>query len=97
MESLNLKVKKPIIVFMDNVGAIFVPENHSATKHTRHIDARYHFVREYIINGTIKVLFFNSKFNKADKFTKNVTEEFFEEHVDNYIVHREVIKMLLPN
>ena len=92
LESLNMKVKKPIIVFIDNVGAIFVAENQSATKHTRHIDARYHFVREYIIDGVIKVMFVQSKKNKADLFTKNVTGEVFEEHVDDFIIHREVIE-----
>jgi hypothetical protein len=93
MESLNLKVHKPIIVHIDNVGAIFVAENPSATKHTRHIDARYHFVREYIIDGVIKIIFINSKENKADIFTKNVTGDIYEEHVDDFIIHREVIKV----
>jgi hypothetical protein len=93
MESLNLKVNKPIIVHIDNVGAIFVDENQSATKHTRHIDARHHFVREYIIDGEIKIIFVNSKDNKADIFTKNVTSEIDEEHVDDFIIHLEVIEI----
>jgi hypothetical protein len=51
MESLvDLPIHKPIIVHVDNVGAIFVAENLSATKHTRHIYAWYHLVREYIID-----------------------------------------------
>jgi hypothetical protein len=69
LESLGIQVEKPIIVHIDNVGAIFVTENASATKHTRHIDARYHFVREYIIDGTIKIIFVKSLENKADIFT----------------------------
>jgi hypothetical protein len=32
LESLNIPVKKPIIVHIDNVGAIFIAENPSATK-----------------------------------------------------------------
>ena len=93
LESLNLQVEKPIIVHIDNVGAIFVAENASATKHTRHIDARYHFVREYIVDGQIKIIFVMSKQNMADIFTKNVIGEIYEEHIDNFIVHREVIKL----
>jgi Reverse transcriptase (RNA-dependent DNA polymerase) len=93
MESLGLKVEKPIIVRMDNVGAIFVAENASATKHTRHIDARYHFVREYVIEGTIRIMFVSSKENKADTFTKNVTSDIYEEHMDDYIIQIQVIKV----
>jgi hypothetical protein len=93
LESLNLQVEKPTIVHMDNVGAIFVAENASATKHTRHIEARYHFVREFIIDGNIKIIFVMSKDNIADMFTKNVISEIFEEHIDNFLIHREVIKL----
>ena len=93
LESLGIPIKKPIIVYLDNVGAIFVAENASATKHTRHIDARYHFVREYIIDGTIKVMFVMSRKNKADIFTKNVTSDIFEEHVGNYVIHRQIIDL----
>jgi hypothetical protein len=93
LESLHLKVEKPIIVHIDNVGAIFVAENASATKHTRHIDARYHFVREFIIDGHIKIIFVMSKNNIADMFTKNVTSEILEEHIDNFLIHREIIKL----
>jgi hypothetical protein len=63
IESLGVKGTKPIMVHVNNVGSIVVAENHSATKQTRHIDARYHFVREYIIDGTIKIMFVNSKQN----------------------------------
>jgi hypothetical protein len=44
LESLSIHIKRPIIVHLDNVGAIFLAKTQSATKHTRHIDARYHFV-----------------------------------------------------
>jgi hypothetical protein len=75
------------------VGAIFVAENASATKHTRHIEARYHFVREFIIDGHIKIIFVMSKENKADIFTKNVTSEIFQHHVGNYLVKRQVVNL----
>ncbi len=93
LESLNLQVEKPIIVHMDNVGAIFVAENASATKHTRHIESCYHFVCEFIIDGHIKIIFVMSKDNIAYMFTKNVVSEIFEEHIDNFLIHREVIKL----
>jgi hypothetical protein len=77
VKSLGIKVLKPIIVV----------ENASGTKHTRHIDAHHHFVREYIIDGHIKIIFVMSTQNKADMFTKNVNSEIYEEHMDDFIIH----------
>jgi hypothetical protein len=48
------------MIFIDNISAMFVAENPTATKNTRHIDARYHFVRKYIIEGYVKIIFVNS-------------------------------------
>jgi hypothetical protein len=95
LESLGIEVQKPIILHLDNVGAIFVAETPSATKQTRHIDARYHFVRDYIVDGTNCIIFVSSKHNKADLFTKNVTSEVYEEHVGDFIIHCEVVELLL--
>jgi hydroxylamine reductase (hybrid-cluster protein) len=91
IESMGLPIKKPIMVYVDNVGAIFVAENHSATKHTRHIDARYHFVREFILDGDIKIVFVTSALNKADIFTKNISNETYRQHIDSFILHQKYI------
>jgi hypothetical protein len=42
LESLGISVKLPIIVRIDNIGAIFMAENASSGVCTRHIDTRYH-------------------------------------------------------
>ena len=57
LESLNIIVTKPIVVHVDNIGAIFMSENASATSRTRHVDARYHFVREFVEEGFLKIVF----------------------------------------
>jgi hypothetical protein len=43
LESLGISVKLPIIVRIDNIGAIFMAENASSGVCTRHFDTRYHF------------------------------------------------------
>jgi hypothetical protein len=96
LESVGLKVQKPIIVNVDNVGAIFVAENHSATKHTRHVDARYHFVREFIINGQIKIIFVKTSDNKSDIFIKNITSDIYDAHMDNFLIHCQAIQLSSP-
>ena len=77
---LGIKVELPIIVQVDNVGAIFMSENVSTTGRTKHVDIRYHFVREYIEDGFIKIIFVKTAENDADIFTKNVDAETFKRH-----------------
>jgi hypothetical protein len=44
LESIGIKVKYPTTMHVDNIGAIFMSENGSATKQTRHVYTRYRFV-----------------------------------------------------
>jgi hypothetical protein len=84
--SINIQVKLPVVVHVDNVGAIFMSENVNATSRTKHIDARYHFIREYIEDGYIKVIFVKSEDNQADIFTKNVNGDIYGKHVQEYLL-----------
>jgi hypothetical protein len=73
LESIRIKVKYPITVFVDNVGAIFMAENATATKQTRHVHTRYRFVYEEVEDGRIIVRFVKTDKNLADPYTKNVS------------------------
>ena len=42
---------------MDNVGAIFMAENVTATPKSKHIDTRAKFVTQFIADGFLKVIF----------------------------------------
>jgi hypothetical protein len=50
-EWMGIHIEKPIIVYVDNIGAIFMSENASATSRTRHVDAQYHFVKSLLRKG----------------------------------------------
>ena len=41
---VGLVVKLPMIVRIDNIGAKFLAETANATRQSRHIDVKYHFV-----------------------------------------------------
>jgi hypothetical protein len=91
LTSLGIKVQLPIIVHVDNVGAIFMAENATSTHHTRHIDARYHFVREFIFDGFIKIIFVKTIDNRSDLFTKNVTSQVYNHHVDDFLISKDKV------
>ena len=83
--TMNIKVTLPIVVRVDNVGAIFMSENASTNGRTRHIDIRYHYVREFIEEGFLKIIFVKTKDNLADGFTKNITGELYGKHSNEYL------------
>ncbi|GJU82541.1 retrovirus-related pol polyprotein from transposon TNT 1-94 [Tanacetum coccineum] len=61
------------------------PVQHSKTKH---IDIRYHFIKEHVEKGTVEIYFVRTEYQLADLFTKALPKERFE-----YLVHRIVIIM----
>jgi hypothetical protein len=54
---MGVHMKLPIVVRCDNIGAIFIAENSSSGVRTKHIDTRYHFVREHVVDEFIKIKF----------------------------------------
>ena len=85
LRSMGIEVKTPIVVRADNVGAMFMAKNTSISDRTKHVDIRYHFIREFIDQEFIKIVFVSTKENVADIFTKNLPKELFERHSNNMI------------
>jgi hypothetical protein len=84
LESIGLKVKKPMILEMDNKGAIDLAHNWSVGGRTRHDSIRQNFLRELQEEGTIEVEWIPTDMNSADLFTKNLAGPAFEKHVSVY-------------
>ena len=80
LESLNIEVQSPVTVRVDNMGAIFMTENNSSGGRTRHIDTRWHYVKDLVQGGVLEVIFVKSAENKSDGFTKNVSTEIYDDH-----------------
>jgi hypothetical protein len=85
LKRMGADVKLPIVVRCNNVGEIFMAENSSSGIRTHHIDNRYHFVREHVEDGLIKIFFVKSSINDADMFTKNVEKEANEKHFNKIL------------
>ena len=86
--SLGLKVKTPIIVRVDNVGAIFMSQNISTSSKAKHVDIRYRFVNEMVEDEFLKIIFVKTAENVSDGFTKNVSSETYESHIKEYLSKR---------
>ena len=84
LEALGIKVQKPMKIRVDNIGAIFMAENTTASPRTKHMDVRANFAHEFIDekNGECICEFVKSEDNKADVFTKNVNKETMDKHTN---------------
>ncbi len=85
LESIGIEVDYPIIIEVDNVGAIYLAYNHSTSQRTKHMDCRMHFVREYCEDDILKVVFVSSENNDSDVFIKNTTQKMFQTHVPKFM------------
>ena len=84
-EFLGISVEKPIKIYCDNVGAIFMSNNAKYGSRTKHIDVWYHHVREHVMDGLVGIVFVQSEENDADIFTKNVGRTVFLKRTDKFM------------
>nr|GEW28750.1 retrovirus-related Pol polyprotein from transposon TNT 1-94 [Tanacetum cinerariifolium] len=64
------------------------PVHHSRTKH---IDVRYHFIKEHVEKGNVGLFFFETEYQLAELFTKALPEDRFK-----YLVRRLGMRCLTP-
>ena len=67
-----------ITVFEDNQGVIKMAQNPVMHSRTKHIDIRYHFIRETIADGTVTLRYCPTKDMIADCLTKSLSKGRFE-------------------
>ena len=71
MGELDFKLK-PIPICGDNQGSIFIASNPVTEKRSKHIDIRYHYIREVVNRRLADVFFIDGDDNPADLLTKNL-------------------------
>nr|GFA59989.1 retrovirus-related Pol polyprotein from transposon TNT 1-94 [Tanacetum cinerariifolium] len=50
---------------------------------SKHIDIRYHFIKEQVENGVIKLYFVNTEYQLADLFTKALGRDRIDFLINN--------------
>jgi hypothetical protein len=61
----------------DNESAIRITDNPVEHSRTKHIDIRYHFLRDHQQKGDIKIAYVDTQNQLADIFTKPLDEKTF--------------------
>ncbi|THG94183.1 hypothetical protein EW026_g7235 [Hermanssonia centrifuga] len=64
------RFKLPITVYSDNQGAIALSKDDRFHTQTKQIDIRFHFVRQYVEDGTLSIMYLPTDKMLADALTK---------------------------
>ncbi|KAK1437640.1 hypothetical protein QVD17_03434 [Tagetes erecta] len=77
LEDLGYNIDKATVIYCDNKSAINLSKNPVTDGRTRHIDIKYHFIREMIGKGLINLRFCRTHEQVADVLTKSLSREKF--------------------
>ncbi|GJX79843.1 hypothetical protein Tco_0327992, partial [Tanacetum coccineum] len=64
-------------IFCDNTSVISISNNPVLHSRTKHINIRYHFIRDHILKGDVELHFVPTDLQLADIFTKPLAEPSF--------------------
>ena len=86
-----LQAQLSIILYCDNNGAVAQSKDLRNQKGEKNIEKKYHLIREIVQRGDIVVIKVASADNLADPFTKALTSNVFQLHVDSMGVRCEIL------
>ena len=78
LTDLRVTLPGPTVLMEDNQGAIAITKNPVGHARTKHIDIRYHYIREAVQNGIVDLLYCPSEEMKADILTKPLPRQCFK-------------------
>nr|GEU66685.1 retrovirus-related Pol polyprotein from transposon TNT 1-94 [Tanacetum cinerariifolium] len=81
-----------ITMYFDSKAAIAISYNPVHHSRTKHIDVRYHFIKEKVEKGILELFCVGTEYQLADLFTKSLLEERFK-----YLVRRLCMRCLTPD
>jgi hypothetical protein len=75
---LQVDRRGPILIRCDNQSAIALCKDSKFHARTKHMDIRYHYIREQVADGRLNVLYIPSASNPADILTKPLPRKAHE-------------------
>ena len=80
-----VEIEMPVVMYQDNIGATYLAENDIHNKRSKHIDIRYHHVRDLIAQKIIKIEYIKTADNIADIQTKALPRPAFQGHCEKFL------------
>lgn len=70
LTSLGLPIPHPFPILCDNQSTIKIADSDSTSSRSKHIDVRYHFIREHLLSGSFETSWVSTTDMTADILTK---------------------------
>jgi len=86
LKEMEIEVRRPITLFIDNKSAISLARNPILHGRSKHIEAKFHFLREQVNKGALQIVHCSTELQLADILTKALK-------VDRFIKLRSLIGM----
>ena len=80
LRDMQVAQVSPTVIMADNQGSMFLAENRAFTKRSKHIEVRFHYVRECIENKKLELQYCPTDKMLADMFTKQLPATIFIPH-----------------
>lgn len=78
VKDFGIQVDYPIFIHCDNTSAINMLKNPMMHAKKKHIEIKYHFLREKVADNEVKLDYVSTKEQLADIFTKPLSKSTFE-------------------
>jgi methyl coenzyme M reductase subunit D len=79
MTELGVYNQGKFLIYTDNNSALALARNPVFHERTKHIAVKYHYIRQLIEEGTIDLVYINTKDQKSDGLTKLLNKTKFKE------------------
>nr|GEZ08577.1 hypothetical protein [Tanacetum cinerariifolium] len=79
-------------LYCDNKSAIALCCNNVQHSRAKHIDVRYHFIKDQVVNGIVELYFIQTEYQLANIFTKPLPRERF-----NFLIDKLGMKSMSPD
>ena len=73
---------RPIVIYSDNQSCIHLSENTVFHDRSKHIEIRYHFIRDYVQRGVVELQYISTDKQVADILTKSLGRGKFINFID---------------
>ncbi|WVY99219.1 hypothetical protein V8G54_031370 [Vigna mungo] len=79
LQELKIQYNKPICLMVDNKSAINLSKNPISHGRSKHIETKYHYLRDRVCKEQLELVYCKSDEQKADIFTKALRQHRFEQ------------------
>jgi len=78
MKEMGIELEKPIALLVDNKSAIDLANNPVSQGRSKHIETQFHYIRDQVNNGKLKLIHCPTQLQIVDILTKPLKKERFK-------------------